>query len=778
MDYNKLRKAELIKKIEELESIEYNEKFIIEQSPDGIVYLDLDNKIIYGNKEFYRMFDIKDKYFILGKEIEHVFTDLKIGGVHNSSKRKLEFSHSEHYFELNMTALKDSENLTFGHIGIIRDITEFKKARILLEQSEINYRNIIENSNDNIIITKDGKLLFINPAVEKTIGYTKKEVIGTNFINYVSKEERMKIQDMHIRRLQGEEIPKTYESCIVDKNGKKIIVELNNNIVDYNGEKCVMSLIRDITERKTNELKKEKSYEDRLKYQKEAMDLALDGIAILSKDKKFIYVNDAYCKMNRYENNTFLLNYDWSILYEKELDEILKKLNGHKNWIGEVRGLRKDKTSYDQELSISVLEDGGFITVIRDISKVKLNEKKLRIAKEQAEESDKLKSAFLANMSHEIRTPINAIKGFADLLHNRKQSRKNVRNMTSIIKRKSEELLRLINDILDLSRIESGQAKKTEEIFSINKIIDDIEATALNRINETGKKIKILTLKSLENNDNIFSDKTKITQILNNLVDNATKFTKEGYIQIGYNISIDKIDFFVKDTGIGIPEDKKDIIFERFTQANDDVTYGGAGLGLTISKKLIDILDGEMKLKSEVGKGSVFTFTIPLRKTNNEVIGNNYENKVEDITKLNWSNKIILYVEDDEDNITLMKEILRPTRCKIIIKRDGIKAEEFYKRFGDNINLVLMDIRLPGQDGIETTKKIKKMNSNVPIIAQTAYAMKGDRERMLIAGCDDYISKPIDESILISKMEYFLQTSIDKNKKVNFFKRIFSLLLK
>jgi PAS domain S-box-containing protein len=274
--------------IEELQSLENNEKLMIEQSPDAMIYTDKDLKIVYINKKASKLLEYK-RDELISKHINHISSDQNINGcIEQCSKEDIHFEldiikkdKSNFYGEIKVTYLKDSENNNYGFLIVLRDISSLKKVQEDLKKSEEKYRKIIEYSTDNIIITKNGKILYLNPAVEKTMGYKNTNVIGTNFINYIAKDERKKIMDHHIKRLNGVDIENTYESVMINSTGEKIHIELNNSLIEIDGEACIISFIRDITNRKKEENFKLKNYEDKLKYQKQAMDLAIDGIAIL-----------------------------------------------------------------------------------------------------------------------------------------------------------------------------------------------------------------------------------------------------------------------------------------------------------------------------------------------------------------------------------------------------------------------------------------------------------------------------------------------------------------
>jgi PAS domain S-box-containing protein len=778
----------LKKVVEELQSLKSNEKVMIEQSPDAILYTDNKLKIVYINKKAsellgYNINDICSKHIqIISKEyeIEKCIDNENCFNSENSVEfEAIRKDKSIFYCELKLSILKDNKNKSYGYMVVLRDISELKKTKEELERTAVEYKNTIDLMADNIIITQNNKVVYVNPATEKLLGYSYKDVIGTNFTNYIAKSERKRISDYHIKRLSGEDVPLLYDTTVIDKYGHKIHIEINNSLITQNGENAVISILRDVTQRKLEKDALERNYEDKLKYQKQAMDLALDGIAILDKDKKIIYANNSY--LNMYNCSNDIEGNYWNCIYsDNDIDTITKNLNGGKNWKGDIN----KKTSNDKELvyemSISVLDDKGIIIIVRDITSSILIQKELKLKKEEAIEADRLKSAFLANMSHELRTPINSIKGFADIINDdsRKISRKKLKTFTSTIKRRSEELIRLISDIIDISKIEANQISINDSEFSLNYLLEDLKDIFTEKLKYKDKQIKLVNYKPLSNTmDNVITDETRLKQIISNLLDNAVKFTDEGEIQFGYTVKDDNIiEFFVKDTGMGMTDEQQNQVFERFVQANAGGIKGGNGLGLTISKSLVTLLGGEIWVNSQIDKGTTFFFTIKSKNT----IQNNYYKNIKknniNINNVNWQNRTILYVEDDEDNINLMKELLKPTKVKLIVSKDGLDAEEKYKKYRNMVDLILMDIRLPKRDGLETTKVIKKINKKVPIIAQTAYAMKGDDAKMKFYGCDDYISKPIEEQFLLNKIDYYLQITKKSNKKLNyFFNRIFSL---
>ncbi len=374
---------------------------------------------------------------------------------------------------------------------------------------------------------------------------------------------------------------------------------------------------------------------------------------------------------------------------------------------------------------------------------VKERTKELEIAKNKAEESDRLKSAFLANMSHEIRTPLNAIIGFSDLLSNLKDKQR-IDEYVHIIQQSGFRLLGLINDIIDISKIEAGQLKYHEDIVDIKKLLGELYDFYKQRAKAKG--INLVVEKTSESTSvTILSDKLKLYQVLSNLISNAIKFTDFGSVRVYYQITGAFIEFHVQDTGIGIPEDKHKLIFDRFRQIEhlNRVNQGGTGLGLALSKSFVEFLGGEISVKSVSGKGADFFFTIPYIPADKIPVAQNMS--FENIADL--SSKTVLIAEDDESNYILLEVLLSETKIKTLRAKDGAEAIKLYEKYRPDI--ILMDVRMDGMDGYTAAKRIKMINSNVPIIAQTAFAMEQDREEALKNACDDYIAKPITRDKLI-----------------------------
>jgi PAS domain S-box-containing protein len=410
----------------------------------------------------------------------------------------------------------------------------------------------------------------------------------------------------------------------------------------------------------------------------------------------------------------------------------------------------------------------GVVVVARDITEQKIFENELIDAKSKAEKatkkaeaSNQLKESFLANMSHEIRTPMNAIIGFSDVLYKRKLGVQE-KEFVAIIKTAGENLLKIINDILDISKIEAGMMTFEENNFSIQETFKSLNTMMLGRAKE--KNLELVFSCDEDVPDTLLGDETRLTQIIINLVGNAIKFTNEGSVQVHGKVSKkDKentlVEFSITDTGIGIPKDKLATIFERFQQAESHTTrkYGGTGLGLSIAKQLIELQGGKLSVKSKLDEGSVFTFFISYKNTieiQAPLVQIEKKYDLDELSKLN-----ILLVEDNQLNVMLISSLFSENHLKFEVAENGkiciqqLKENEGSTTSTTNFDIILMDMEMPEMNGYEAVKIIRnKLKNNVPIIAMTANAMAGEREKCLDLGMNDYISKPIDANLLFEKI--------------------------
>jgi signal transduction histidine kinase len=378
----------------------------------------------------------------------------------------------------------------------------------------------------------------------------------------------------------------------------------------------------------------------------------------------------------------------------------------------------------------------------------------LMAAKEQAERSDKFKSLFLANMSHEIRTPMNGILGFAELIREADVPTEITENVDVIITN-GKHLLDLINDIVDVSKIEAGLMELKKLTFDLNGLMRELHVFFQNDPMVLRKNLEIRMCLDLPDGVRITADRMRLKQVLDNLLKNACKFTRQGHVEFGYRYQNDILVFSVKDTGVGIAEEEKEMIFQRFMQVATNITPNeeGSGLGLTISKAIVNVMGGDMWMESTLGEGSTFYFNLPIEPSESISLHTDFQHTT--LMESNWSDKTILVAEDVATNYLLVKKSLRKTDVQLVWAKTGLEAVEAVQN-NPAIDLVLMDIRMPVMNGLDATRKIKALRPNLPIIAQTAYAMDGDRENSIEAGCDDYISKPINLKLFIELIAKYL----------------------
>jgi len=409
----------------------------------------------------------------------------------------------------------------------------------------------------------------------------------------------------------------------------------------------------------------------------------------------------------------------------------------------------------NERLRIIDLYTGIMIYLLLSVFLLKFAIKYYVNQKDRAQNADKLKSNFLANMSHEIRTPMNGILGFASLIKDSDLPKDVQNRYIEIIEKSGVRLLNIINDIIDISKIESGIAVAEISESNINEQMEYIYTFFKPEVENKG--IKLILNNYLPVNESIIeTDQEKIFAILTNLIKNAVKYSEKGFIEFGCSKKGRFLEFYVKDTGVGIPQEKHETIFERFVQVDSDgkMTKQGSGLGLAITKAYVELLGGKIWLESNPGKGSVFYFTIPHKMVDNEGI-NVKNDKNKEMNESKYPKLNILIVEDDEPSAILLSTVLNQYAKKIEVVNSGIQAVETCMK-DSTIDLVLMDIQLPLMNGYEATRKIREFNSDVIIIGQTAFGFSDDRIDAIKAGCNNYISKPvIKDQLLAMIFSYF-----------------------
>lgn len=506
-----------------------------------------------------------------------------------------------------------------------------------------------------------------------------------------------------------------------------------------------------IKKERINRLQIEKDLRDSQMFVQNLAQASPVGIFRTKVDGCVTYVNPKWSELTGLKSvDSMDLNWT-SVLHPEDKEKLSGLFDNHGSSV-ELRFLKSDgDVGWVIANTVPEIIDGktiGYIGTITDITDRKNIESEIIKEKERAEASDKLKTAFMNNISHEIRTPLNGILGFSSLLFESDITDDDRKSYFDIIDSSSKRLIQTITDYMDISLITSGSVSVNNTMFKLNDLLDEIYN--LNKPLFVKKGIKFdfnipPDLRSI----NIDVDRELLSKVFQHLIDNALKFTQKGKVILGGEMKKGFVELYVKDTGVGISKDVLAIIFDDFMQEDSSSSrgYEGSGLGLAIVKGFIKILGSSIKVDSEKRIGSTFTFTIPCNK---ESINSIVNKKSEIICN---SIPVILIAEDDDFNFFYLRTILK-NYFELIHAKDGGEVLEFFNANPD-IQLILMDIKMPVLNGIEVTKKIRETNKNIPIIAVTAYAQKGDYERCINAGCNEYVTKPIQRELLFDTIKKF-----------------------
>lgn len=704
---------------------------------------------------------------IIGKNVTSVFPGVKDIGLFDVFKKVYKTGKPE---KLPLSLYKDArmeewvENYVFKLpsgliVAIYEDTTEIRVTGMALSEIEQNFRHLAEESPNMIFINQNGKIVFANKACEEITQYKKEEFYDDSFdfMVLIADESADQIIENFKKHQAGNDIP-PYDYKLIKKDGTQIDTIINTKLVTYNKERAILGIITDISKRKKAETELKKS-EWRFRKMIEQNPIPM---AVTDANQDIILFNSKFTETFGYtiedvptaeiwwESVYPDLNYREQVKKEwnEAVIEAMKTGSEIEKQVWEITC--KDKSKRIVEFYFVSLGDFNVLSLI-DITEKQRIENEMLKALEKAEESDRLKSAFLANMSHEIRTPMNGIIGFADMLKSKDLTSSKKKHFIEIITESSKRLLHIVNDIIDISKIEVGQIEINESKVSLNDLLVELLLFYKPAVNRNNLNIYLhKPLNDLEST--ILADGTKLHQVLHNLLSNALKYTKQGHITFGYQVHDSSIEFYVEDTGTGISKDKHELIFKRFRKANEEDGFvkEGTGLGLSISKAYVEKMGGKIWLKSKKDKGTTFYFTIPYKKYKETI------NITSKSTKKAYkmSGKVVLVVEDEEINYLYLEEILNNMGVNVLHAQSGNEAIKIVKS-NPEISLVLMDIKLPDIDGLKVTKKIKAFRKDLPVIAQTAYALSADRELALDAGCEDYIAKPIKVEDFIEMIENY-----------------------
>lgn len=649
-----------------------------------------------------------------------------------------------HVFDKNGTLIRS--------FGTIQDITSSSLATQALANSEKRYRTLFDNVHQGIIIIEqeNHKIKLANKVFCELSGYTQEELPHCHLKDLHPSENF----DYNSSWAKIKQSPFAGNVECLRKDGSIFYAGVYASSIMLEGKACIIAIFRDLTET------------FQIEYDRYMLKTAVDNsdveIVINTPDGSIDYCSPALCRRLGYSHDEIKTLHIWDIeesIKEEDVSMLWEQLKKAKVNKGEGVQIGKDGTKFEINYAADYVKIGNkelSCASIQDITEIKKREAILENAKRKAEESDRLKSIFMANISHEIRTPMNGILGFADLLQRDDLSFEKCQQYAKIISGCGNNLMQLLNDILDISRIEAGEVELKKEDFCINKVVEELYNLYEPQSKENGKEISLQMHKSLRDDEAvIYSDKRYLNQILTNLLSNALKFTKKGEILIGYNAKQNGLEFFVKDSGEGIAPELINKIFEPFRQGEEVLArrHHGTGLGLTIAKNYAELLGGYLRVESELGKGTVFYLNLPYSK----------KSKITKISSASgierdydWKDRKFLVVEDNNISFMLLENLLENTGANILRAETAQQAVDMAEA-NDDFDLVLMDVRLPDFTGWEAAKIIKKMHPDLPIIAQTANANNADKVKTFQAGCEAYLTKPIIKKEFYDTIKKFLR---------------------
>ena len=739
-----------------------------------------ENNEVVWDSEMYYLYDLNEGDKKLGilswlnnihkddrkKTYINLVESLKSSDEFSAEFRVIHKDGSIHHIKSLATIYRDSKHEPLHMVGVNWDVTEEKETSFKIKEESDRLQHLLDDSPISVVITTNAKVQYQNKSFADKFGLLMGSEIYDYYVN-------IKDRDKAIKLLEENDSLLDYRIQAFGKNGEKLEIIMNYLNISYKGKKSYLVWIVDITPIvKMEELLKETRHaaESVIEYS------PLPLLVLDSKSMEVLKVNKAFLEYNEIEDvsgiNAQGIVVDPEVTLNK-IEKTYRKYGIVQNEEIQVRKIGSNELGWVMFSMYPVIYNGSRSNVITfmDISEKKKYEFKLSEAKNKAQKSAELaeaaanaKSQFLANMSHEIRTPINAIMGLNELMYNTDLSEKQI-DYTNKISSSSKILLQIINDILDFSKIEAGKLNIEKTDFFIENVLSQIMDVMELKAYEKGIELLLEIDETVPKK--IVSDPLRIKQVLFNLISNAIKFTEHGNVKVKvelYEELNDDIElrFSVKDTGIGVEEEQLNGLFKPFTQADASTTrkYGGTGLGLVISKNIVEMMGGEIGASSVLGEGSEFYFTIRVNKSETDGINvPNEKNKHKDLNQSLNNNILedslkgvkVLLVEDNKINQLVANEILKSKGCKVDLADDGeialkkLKSKEEY-------DIILMDLQMPNMDGYEATKEIRKFNKDIPIIALSADAMPGTKETVLDIGMNDYITKPIDQKILKEKI--------------------------
>lgn len=642
------------------------------------------------------------------------------------------------------TPLLNANNQLIGIVEDFKDVSERHAVEETLKQTEKQFEVFMDSLPLGVFI-EDGithDVLYQNTYLASVTG-------GKSVKSFLPAESPESLSKSY---LETED-----EHQILDSKGNwRYFLTHKFKFLGVNNQLKIGGVMIDITKKKEAE-----HYRDVLS---KALENSPVSVAILSADLEVEFINPSFANLTGYSidqiysKEIFNLNLEHGL--GNNLLKVVESIKRGQIWQGEIHLKNRDEDRFwVSALFTPIVDSEGrvqhAVAILDNITKRKEYEKELLLAKSRAEESDRLKSAFLSNLSHEIRTPLNAIIGFSTLLSDNDLSFGERRNISEIIYRNSNDLLRLIENLIEISEIETGQLLIKKKEFSVNSMMSNLYRQLIEE-DKKASNVKLSLKKEIHGDDLIIlSDQTRINQVLFQLLSNASKFTEKGFIEFGYSLKDEStLMFYVIDSGIGIEPETQAMLFNPFRQADDSNTrrYSGMGLGLAISKHIIEKLGGKIWLNSVPNSGTSVYFTIPFIPINSK-----FETDSQLLSKVSfkWNNKTILVADDIDANFVYLKAALKKTEANILWARNGMEAVDFVKN-GPKINLILMDLVMPEMDGFEATRMIKGLNSGIPIIGQTAYPSQKNYSIAKESGFDSMLEKPIKVNRMLMELDRYL----------------------
>ncbi len=736
---------------------------MFENFPTLIWKTDLEGNVVYFNRSWSQFTGKDDENYLGTKWLDLIHPEDRIFYMDTKSKvfhKKKSFSiqyrlrHASgnyRWIEAIYSPSFEVDGSYGGYIGIGIDITERKN----LEEGWIRYKMLAEKVRDTIIFVEpNGKIIDANNAAIELYGYQRRELLKIPAFELIDGGKSVAIEEMK----NGENDGIFFETIHKRKDGTKFPVEVSAKTTRIDDKRVIVCIIRDISERKNSEnalISSEEKFRQVFHNSSDAIfvqEINEDG-----RNGRLIEVNQTAGDMFHYSYEEFFELDDPIFRIIKSSEEMKRQYNElrENNYITlKTSARRKDGTILPVEVicSYCYLNDKKMvINIIRDITERLAVEEALKQAKEEAELANQAKSEFLANMSHEIRTPLNGIVGMVNLLRLSNLDQEQQENI-KIIKTCVNALLNVINDILDFSKMEAGKLEIKKKNCDIKALVEHtIKAQSPVAMS---KGIEINYAFSAAMPQYIMADFHRIQQILNNLISNAIKFTESGEIWVKVKsvvVSDRQIEllFVVEDTGIGIAKESCQQIFESFSQVDGSYTrrFGGTGLGLAITRQLVELMGGKIWVESTEGVGSRFFFQLSFEPGRSE---DRQLEKQPDYFMIKQQYRILL-TEDDKVNQLVMARMLNECGYDVDIAGNGYEAIAMVKK--NSYDIILMDIQMPEMDGIEATRLIRKINQDIPVLAITAHALQGDREKFLSQGLDGYISKPIKVEKMVAEIE-------------------------